>query len=170
MKIVLETRRTLLRKITPDDVEDLLQIFSDPEAMRFYPTTKTRQETIEWISRNLDRYRNKGFGMWIVLLKETGSFAGTCGLVTQLVDGKEEVEIGYLILRKYWGRGLATEAAAACRDYGFRIGITRLISLIDPDNLASRKVAENNGLRLENYVYLWDRQLCLYCTPASKNS
>ena len=170
MEIVLQTARTYLRKMTFEDADDLLQIFSDPQAMRFYPSTKTRDETVEWISRNLDRYKTYGFGMYMVVLKDSGCVAGTCGLVMQQIDQKQEVEIGYLFLRKYWGRGLATEAAAACRDYGRQLGFSRLVSLIDPDNWASRRVAEKNGLALETYVYLWDRRLCLYSLSVSPTS
>jgi len=67
----------------------------------------------------------------------------------QEVDGVEEVEIGYHIRRDLWGQGLATEAAQACRDYGFsQLGFDKLISLINPANIASRRVAEKNGMRL----------------------
>ncbi|MEM8531784.1 MAG: GNAT family N-acetyltransferase [Chloroflexota bacterium] len=73
-----------------------------------------------------------GFGLWIAVLKQTNQFVGQCGLVLQEVENRSEVEIGYLFLRKLWGQGLATEAACACRDYGFdQLGFTRLISLPD---------------------------------------
>jgi RimJ/RimL family protein N-acetyltransferase len=72
MEIVLETDRLLLRRLTLDEVDDLLGIFSDPEAMRYYPTTKGRQETLDWIVWNLGRYGNHGFGLWAVIRKDTG--------------------------------------------------------------------------------------------------
>src|SRR5205807_7864742 len=75
---------------------------------------------------------------------------GFCGLVSQSVEGVEEVEVGYMLDKAYWGRGLATEAARASRDYGFeRLGLRRLISLINPENAASLRVAEKNGMRYE---------------------
>ena len=89
METVLETDRLLLRHFTLDDVDDLLGIFSDPEAMRYYPATKSRQETIEWIDWNLRSYREHGFGLWAAIRKDTTHFAGQCGLILQRnVDGR----------------------------------------------------------------------------------
>jgi RimJ/RimL family protein N-acetyltransferase len=144
---VLETERMVLRRMEMADVDDLMGIFSDPVAMRYYPGTKSRQEAEEWVRRMQENYRDHGFGLWVAVLEDSGEFAGQCGLTVQQVEGKDEVEIGYLFLRKFWGRGLATEAARAARDHGFNtLGYERLVSLIDPGNLASRRVAEKIGL------------------------
>ena len=160
---VLETERLILRRMELADVDNLLGIFSDPEAMRFYPGTKDRDETIGWIEWTLQRYRRDGIGLWVAVLKESREFAGQCGLLVQEVAERREVEIGYLFLRKLWGRGLATEAARACRDYGFeRLGYRRLVSLVDPGNLASRRVAEKVGMTLEQEVEKWGKRVCLY--------
>jgi ribosomal-protein-alanine N-acetyltransferase len=82
----------------------------------------------------------------------------------QEVEGSEEVEIGYLFLRRFWGRGLATEAARAVRDHGFALGYRRLVSIIDPQNLASRRVAEKAGLTLEKEVWKSNKKVCVYST------
>ena len=119
---VLETERMVLRRMGMSDVDGLMGIFSDPEAMRYYPGTKSRSEAEAWVRNQLDRYRRDGIGLWAAVLKYSGELAGQCGLTVQEVEGREEVEIGYLFLRKYWNRGLATEAARACRDYGFSLG------------------------------------------------
>ncbi len=85
----------------------------------------------------------------------------------QRVDDLPEVEIGYLFLRKYWGQGLATEAAAACRDYGInRLGYTRLISLIDPANIASKRVAEKIGMAFEKETFMFNKEICVYAVHA----
>jgi RimJ/RimL family protein N-acetyltransferase len=161
--IVLETERMTLRRMDLNDVDNLLGIFSDPEAMRYYPSTKDEAETRGWIEWNLRSYENNGFGLWIATLKHTNQFAGQCGLVVQEVEGKREVEIGYLFLRKLWGQGLASEAARACRDYGFnQLGFTRLISLIDVRNMASRRVAEKAGMTLEKEIVKWNKLICVY--------
>ena len=159
---VLETERMILRRMSMADVDALMGIFSDPEAMRYYPGTKSRTETEAWVQNQLDRYREHGIGLWVAILKDTGEFAGQCGLTIQDVEGRKEVEIGYLFLRRYWDRGLATEAARACRDHGFAIGLNRLVSLIDPGNLASRRVAEKVGLTLEKKVEKWNKTICVY--------
>jgi ribosomal-protein-alanine N-acetyltransferase len=160
---VLKTERMVLRQMGIADVDDLMDIFSDPVSMRYYPGTKSRQEAEDWVRWTLGSYRDHGFGQWVAILKDSGEFAGQCGLTVQEVEGKDEVEIGYLFLRKFWGRGLATEAAKAARDHGFyTLGYKRLISLIDPGNLASRRVAEKIGLTLEKEVWKWGKRICLY--------
>src|SRR5215213_8260036 len=160
---VLETERMVLRRMDTSDVDDLMGIFADPVAMRHYPATKTRAEAEEWVRWTLGSYRAHGFGLWVAVLKDTGEFAGQCGLTVQKVEGKDEVEIGYLFLRRFWGRGLATEAARAARDHGFHaLGHERLVSLIDPGNLASRRVAEKVGLTMEREVEKWRKRICVY--------
>lgn len=152
----------VLRRMEMADVDFLMGIFSDPVAMRYYPGTKSRGEADAWVRNQLDRYRDHGIGLWAAIFKDSGEFAGQCGLTLQEVEGKEEVEIGYLFLRKYWNRGLATEAARACRDHGFALGHDRLVSLIDPHNLASRRVAEKTGLTLHKEVEKWNKIICVY--------
>jgi RimJ/RimL family protein N-acetyltransferase len=159
---VLETERMVLRRMKMADVDNLMGIFSNPEAMRYYPATKSREEAEAWVRWTLGSYRDHGFGQWVAILKDSGEFAGQCGLSVQEVEGKQEVEIGYLFLRRFWGRGLATEAARAVRDYGFALGYQRLVSLIDPQNLASRRVAERTGLTLDKEVWKWNKKVCVY--------
>jgi ribosomal-protein-alanine N-acetyltransferase len=164
---VLETDRMTLRRMTMEDVDPLMDIFSDPEAMRYYPGTKSRAEAEGWVQWNLRLYEGYGHGLWIATLKETLEFAGQCGLVVQTVDGVKEVELGYLFLRRFWGQGLATEAALACRDYAFEtLGRSRIVSLIDPGNAASRRVAEKVGMDLEREIVKWDKPICVYAMSA----
>ena len=160
---ILETERMVLRRMEMADVDDLMGIFSDPVAMRHYPATKSKDEVEGWVRWVHRSYEKDGFGLWLATLKDSGDFAGQCGLVRQEVEGEDEVEIGYLFLRKLWGQGLATEAARGCKEYGFDLlGLGRLVSLIAPDNLPSRRVAEKVGMTLEREVYKWERQICLY--------
>lgn len=144
---ILETPRLILREFDSDDADDLARVISDAETMRFYPAPYDWAGVEEWISRNLRRYREHGYGLWAMVLKETREMIGDCGITIQDVDGVGETEIGYHVRRDYWRQGLATEAARACRDYGFaRLASERIISLIRPENLASRRVAEKNGM------------------------
>ncbi|WP_425388917.1 GNAT family N-acetyltransferase [Bacillus marinisedimentorum] len=152
-----------LRTMEEDDAAYLLEIFSDPAAMKYYPSTKDRHDTLEWIKWTQDNYRKFGMGMWVAEMKETGQFAGQCGLVPQKIADSVELELGYLFARKHWGKGLATEAALACKNYGFQqLGLERIISLIDPENLSSVKVAERAGLSFEKEIVKWGKLLCLY--------
>jgi len=131
----------------PADADALALVLSDPVAMRFYPVPYDRAGVEEWIARNIRRYREYGYGLWAMVLKSSGEMIGDCGLTVQDVDGVNEIEIGYHVRRDLWGQGLATEAARGCRDYGFdRLAVDRLISLIRPENLQSRRVAEKNGM------------------------
>lgn len=153
-KVILETERLLLREITHLDSEELLKIWGDAETMSLFPKTLNPQEMGEWIDRNLKRYESYGHGVWAVILKDSLQFVGDCGLVIQEVDGVEELEVGYHFNRNFWGLGLATEAALGCLDYGFnRLGSRRIISLIRPENLSSRRLAERNGLKVEKEIF-----------------
>src|SRR3989339_118632 len=147
---ILETERLQLREFTLDDVDALATIFADPITMQFYPSVKTREETKQWIEKNIERYKKNSFGLWAVVRKDTDEFIGDCGITIQNIDGEEKPEIGYHIRRGYWKMGYATEAATACRDYGFNVlGLEELGGDIRAENFASRKVAEKIGMKLQ---------------------
>jgi RimJ/RimL family protein N-acetyltransferase len=151
--IVLETERLRLRHLSPQDLDDLASILTDPETMQYYARPFTRDESRQWIDQNLQRYANDGFGLWAVVSKETGEFLGDCGPVRRLVDGRNEVEIGWQVKRSRWRQGIASEAGAACRDYAFGpLGLERVISLIRPENIPSRGVAEKIGMTIEKEI------------------
>ena len=149
MTTILETSRLLLREFVPEDADALARVICDRETMRFYPAPFDRPGADEWIVRNRRRYEEFGLGLWAVVLKSTGEMIGDCGITVQEVDGEGLHEIGYHVRRDLWGQGLATEAARACRDYGFaRLDAPFLISLIRPENVASCRVAERNGMTI----------------------
>lgn len=147
---VLETDRLILRHLAPDDLDAIHAVLGDPVALELWPRTFTRDESAAWIQRWLKSYEKHGHGLWAVVLKDTSVCIGDCGITLQEVDGRTELEIGYHLQFKHWGHGYATEAAAACRDYGFDVlRKPKLISLIMPQNLRSRRVAERIGMRVE---------------------
>jgi len=150
MKLILETPRLILREMTLSDLDFVADMLADPEVMRFYPKCYSRAEAEHWVRRQVNRYASHGHGLWLVLEKATSEPVGQVGLIPQQVDGIEEAEVGYLIHRPFWRRGLATEAAAASRDYAFQtLGRTRVISLIRPENLPSQGVACKIGMKPE---------------------
>ena len=129
--------------------------------MSLYPRPRTRDETLDWITRNLDLYENNGFGFWLMEATEGSDFLGYCGVRPVSIEGVEEVEVGWHIKKQFWGRGLATEAASACRDLAFdRFNIERLVATIDPSNAPSVRVAEKIGMRFEREAVL-DGWSCL---------
>ncbi|MEO0408027.1 MAG: GNAT family N-acetyltransferase [Cyanobacteria bacterium P01_A01_bin.135] len=163
-----QTERLVLRQMSLADTNELLAVFSDEETMQFYPAPFDRQMTQAWIERNRRRYIQDGFGLWALILKQTGDVIGDCGLVCQAVEGKEAVEIGYHIRRDLWGQGLAGEAAQACRDYGFnQLDLNHLVSLIHPNNTASRRVAEKIGMALVEETVWRGNRTCLYAIERS---
>jgi RimJ/RimL family protein N-acetyltransferase len=132
--------------------------------MRFYPAPFDRNGVEGWIARNQKRYAEEGHGLWAMVLKTDSQLVGDCGLTLQDVDGARELEIGYHVRRDFWRQGLATEAARACRDYGFaRLPAERLISLIRLENLASRHVAEKNGMTVWKEVVRAGIPHLVYC-------
>ncbi|GLC88968.1 GNAT family N-acetyltransferase [Lysinibacillus piscis] len=161
--IILETERLYLRPYRKEDVHTLFSIFSDAETMVYYPAPFNLEQTQNWIKKNQERYEKDGFGLWGVCLKETDELIGDCGLVKQIVDGRMEVEIGYHIHKKYWSNGFATEAATGCKEYGFnQLGLTKLISIIDPRNIPSIRVAEKNGFTKEKESFIFNKNHCIY--------
>lgn len=161
---ILETSRLLLREFRRDDIDALELVISDPETMRFYPAPFDRAGVEQWIERNLGRYARYGHGLWGMVLKSTGELIGDCGLTLQNVEGVDELEIGYHVRRDLWRQDLATEAARACRDYGFgRLSAEKIISLIRPENIASRRVAEKNGMKVWKEVVQQNLTHLVYC-------
>ena len=147
--IAIETHRLTLREMTLGDLDFVAGMLADSRVMRFYPKTYSRGESEGWVRRQMDRYRDDGFGLWLAVEKASGAPVGQVGLIRQHVDQAFEDEIGYLLAVPYWGRGFATEAAAATRDYAFHSGERkRVISLIRPENLPSQSVATRVGLRV----------------------
>jgi len=158
----LETTRLRLRALTPLDAPALFAVLGDAETMRYYPQPYSRARVEESIARQIERYPS-GAGLLGMVSKQSGELIGDCGLVWQDVEGVLEPEIGYHVHRSYWGQGLATEAAHAVRDYAFTtLGCDHIISLIRPENLPSRRVAEKNGLTLQRVVFWHGFDHCIY--------
>lgn len=162
-QVVLTRERLRLRKLTIQDTENLLQIFSDRVAMRYYPSTMNEQETMGWIRRTIDHYSTYGVGFWAVEEKTTCRFLGQCGIIPQELDGMRQMEIAYLLVRSEWGQGYATEAAVACKEYGFdTMGYDKLVSFIDVKNVPSMRVAERIGMRVEKTIVKWQKKVRVY--------
>jgi RimJ/RimL family protein N-acetyltransferase len=144
---ILETPRLRLREFVSQDVDALALVLTDAGTMRYDPVLFDRARVEDWIARNRRRYAANGHGLWALILKSTGELIGDCGVTVQSVDDIDELEVGYHLRRDHWGQGYATEAAQACRDWAFQNrSADYVISLIRPENLPSRRVAERNGM------------------------
>ena len=161
--VILRTGRLVLREMSHRDVDAMAGLLGDPEVTRYYPRPYTRAEAQGWIDWNLGLYATHGFGLWVVELAATGEFMGDCGLTVQQVDGVDEIEVGYHLLPRFHGLGHATEAATAVRDLAReRFSARRLIAIVNPVNVPSRRVAERLGFTVEKYAYVHGRRCVIY--------
>lgn len=161
--ILLETRRLTLRTFEPADFEDLYCQMSDPDVMRYYPAVLSKEDCENWLQGILRDYQVNGFGMLAVHLRETCEYVGQAGIMRRLADGCEHYYISYLMCRRYWGHGYATEAARRILDYGFEtLGIHRIEALIIPDNTRSVRLAERLGMRYGSTTEHQGREHCVY--------
>ena len=152
MAIILETNRLILRHQVLADLDDLWALYCNPEITKYIPdaprSREEAREELEWHMNGHPKFPE--LGLWATIHKETGNFIGRCGLLPSTIDGQQEVEVAYTIAQEYWGRGLATEAAQAILNYGFeKLNLSRLISVIEAENIASQKVAAKIGMRFE---------------------
>lgn len=148
----IETPRLLLRRLLPGDLEALYALYRNPEVRRYFPegtlTYEETREELEWFLNGHPRHPE--LGLWATIYQPTGAFIGRCGLLPWRIDGRDEVEVAYLLDKAYWGQGLATEAARAIANYAFQnLGLKRLICLIDRENIASQRVAKKIGMTFE---------------------
>jgi ribosomal-protein-alanine N-acetyltransferase len=160
---ILQTPKLVLRELALEDADALALVLSDPATMRYYPAPYDRAGVEQWIERNRRRYHDDGVGLWAMELKETRELIGDCGILLQQVEGERLYEIGYHLRRDFWGQGLASEAARACRDWAFaNLKTNRLISLIRPENQPSRRIAERIGMTLWKEVDWHSLAHCVY--------
>lgn len=146
--MVLETARLLLREYTMADIDELFEILSDAETMQHYPKPYDEEMTKHWIEWNIQNYQKYGFGIWAVILKETGKFIGDCGLTIQNIDGEMLPEIGYHIHKRYWRKGFGSEDARAVRDWAFEnTEYNCLYSYMKYTNVGSYSTAIANGMK-----------------------
>jgi len=149
----METTRLLLRELNLEDFDALHEILSDPQTMRHYPAPFGEEQTRRWIMRNMERYQQLGFGLWAVVLKETGELIGDCGITMQNIHGNICPELGYHISKDHWRKGYASEAARACMDFIFEnMSFNKVYSYMKYTNAASYGVALKNGMSfIEEY-------------------
>lgn len=139
------------------DFEDLLRLYSDPEVRRYFPDgVRSAEETREELEWFLDGHPDDArLGLWAAVSKESGEFMGRGGLLPWTIDGTLEIEIAYMIDKRYWLRGYGAESAAGLVRYAFdSLGLERVIALIDPDHESSARTAMRAGLTLDKRVVM----------------
>lgn len=146
-----------------EDLNDFARLYADPEVAEWIGGVKTPEETAAWLAWRMESFALQGYGHLTVLDRETRSFLGRCGLAHWEIEGNDELEIGYALVRSAWGRGFATEAARAVRDHAVvELGQRRLIALVAYGNERSARVAGRLGMTHERDVEFHGRTHRLY--------
>ena len=160
MRIFIETNRLLLREILPTDVDSLFELDNDPEVHRFLGNNpiQTKEQAAEMIAFIRQQYIDNGIGRWAVIDKQTNSFLGWAGLklITEQTNNHiNYLDVGYRLIKKYWGQGIATEAARASLAYAFNeLQAPAVYAITDSNNTASHHVLLKVGLHfIETFEY-----------------
>ncbi len=159
----IETPRLNLRQFTPKDAKELYRIYSHPDSFKYMSNEKPLpwEQTRGLIDSFTEHWRKYNFGVWAVVDKSNQKLIGHCGL--KFLGNTTEIQIGYLLFKSYWGRGLATEAASAVLKYGFEMAqLNRIVAIAKPENIASRRVMEKIGMKYEKDAYYYDNDVVYY--------
>jgi ribosomal-protein-alanine N-acetyltransferase len=147
-----ETQRLSLRKMNKDDIQDWIEFFLD-NPLEIYigidVSLPAQTKATNWIELQLKRYASNDFGHLAAIEKESGQLIGVGGLIKREVNLKEELEISYSIIPQFWGSGYATEISRQMKKYALENRLSdSLISIINVENIASKKVASKNGMKI----------------------
>jgi RimJ/RimL family protein N-acetyltransferase len=153
---VLETERLTLRHFSTADAEFMLDLLNQPSFIANIGDrgVRTVEEAAVYLTNGaLASYERHGFGLYLVVLRETGVGIGTCGLLKR--EALEDVDLGFAFLPEHWSRGYAAEAARAVRDYAARqLGLRRLVAIVLPTNQSSLRVLAKTGFTYERTIRL----------------
>jgi len=151
--MILETERLILREMDQNDYDALYAVLADSDIMEHYPYTFDETRVRNWIARNMERYSKDGFGLWAVVLKETGEMIGDCGITMQNIHGTMLPEVGYHIRADQQRKGYASEAAAGCIRWAFtNYDFPAVYSYMKYTNIPSQRTAMKNGMKfVEEY-------------------
>lgn len=159
---MLETNRLFLRRMTNADVENVFAMRSDKDVMQFIRPIQTKKSETEcWIKLVSSRWEKEKIGFCAIIEKSTKNFAGWCGLWRLKETG--ETEVGYALLKEFWGKGYAVEASEAFLQYGFEeLNIEKIVAVADPENRNSRRVMEKIGMKFDFIDEFYERNLVHY--------
>ena len=162
--MTIETDRLILRKFTLEDAEEAFHMNNDPEVMKYIigERFKSVDEVKEMIKKNVfGDYEKHGYGRMAITLKPSNKFIGFTGL--KYNDDFKEVDLGYRLMRKYWGKGIATESSLPFMNYGFnQLGLKRIVALAFEGNIGSIKIMKKVGMIFEKYMVIDGHELVCY--------
>jgi len=165
--IIIKTDRIIMRQFRPDDREVLHRITHEPDIMKYFPSRSA------WPIDKVDRYfsyqsahwQRFRYGHWALTMIKGGRFFGWCGL--EFLPDTEETEVGFMLSKKFWGNGYATESATAAVKFGMdQIGLKEIIGLAHPENKSSQRVLEKSGLSLKRRASYFGMEMLRYAIRA----
>jgi RimJ/RimL family protein N-acetyltransferase len=169
----LETDRLWLCAWSLSDFEGSRPIFTDPEIMRYISggVPRSDDQIREFIARQQNHLRQRGFCLWKLLLKPDARLVGFCGLQPLELDGAPEVEIGWRLAKDQWRRGLATEAARVALHHAVEyVHLLRVIAIAMPENSPSLHVMEKLGMTFERPTQKEGFKVVVYSRHFGSNS
>ena len=164
-KVVVETKRFLLREFELSDVDGLFELDSDPEVHKFLGNNpvKDKQQIVDVINFIRQQYSDNGIGRWAIIDKSSASFLGWSGLklVKEITnDHQNYYDIGYRIIRKHWCKGIASETAIASLDYAFaKLNANKVFAAASCENTASNKILQKIGMKFVN-TFFYENEKC----------
>ena len=147
---MIETERLIFRKFELDDLPQLIEQRSDPDVYRYLGGTRLQnpEALAKRIRFYMSCYDSHGFGMCPMFWKETGEMIGAAGI--QPLEDTGEIEVGYSVIKPFWGKGIGTEAAKGWMEFGFNhFGLERIVAVAIQENIASRRIMEKLGMHFE---------------------
>jgi ribosomal-protein-alanine N-acetyltransferase len=172
----ITTERLLLRPFTEQDADPLYDILATEGVLRYFPNPDPwpRDRVGRFVAFQIKHWEDHGFGWWAVEPRGKGELIGWNGL--QYLPDTDEVEIGYLLAKDYWGQGLATEGAWPGLQFGFEtLGLERIVAVVHPENTASQRVTAKLGMSFTNeadyfgmHVYRYEIKAAAYRRMADK--
>lgn len=163
---MIETKRIYLRPFCINDIDPFAKICANPNVMRYIADGQpvSRDVIAEKMPEWIELYERQTYGLMALIMKETNQLIGFCGFIHQIVDNSEYIELGYRLDEAYWGKGIATEAAVAVKDYAFNVlKIPMLISIIHHQNDASKRVAKKVGMKFMKQTHFKSALVDIFC-------
>lgn len=165
---MLETNRLILKKLTKNDLQNLSSMLKNKDVMQAWEHSFSNKEVLNWFENQQNRYKEYGYGLMAVFLKQTDEFIGQAGITKQKLNGKTVSEIGYLLKKEFWHNGYATECAITLKKFGFnKLNLNEIYSIIRDNNIPSQNVAKRNGMSKKSTIikhyYNMDMPHFVYC-------
>ncbi len=161
--ILLETKRLVVKSISMDNLKEINELYSDPEVM-FYEGVRNCEETRVFVNKMIEHHKKHNFSSGNVYEKETDLFIGRSGLVfLEMDDTQPEIELGYILHQKFWGKGYATELSMAFLEWGFKnLSVPKLVGIVRLENFKSRRVLEKIGMNYVGNIKSWGEESAKY--------